>query len=488
VAPVPQWRRTSTTTREQPQTQAANGLSTAPGLPSTLSEAATRIEHMFDPVASAPALRGGGSVDAARVAEWTAVVALAAAPEGDDAALDLIAELERLKCAVEGLQADAAAEVDGAMRRRSAGRGVPRARQGLGVAHEIALARRVSPRRAQVLVGLGKALRSEMPHTRRALRAGRISEWRATIIARETACLSREHRAETDRRVAHDAVALEQLGDREVGDAVRRVAYQLDAEAWVARRRIAESDRRVTLRPAPDVMSRLSAELPVAQGVAVYRTLSQHADSLRAAGDQRSRSQLMADTLVTRLLGTEQPTALTVTAHLVVADDVLFGRAEDAAHLDGFGPVPAELARELVGTAAAQGLAELRRLYVAPESGALLAADSRSRCFPPALALLIDLRDQMCRTPWCDAPIRHHDHVVAVAAGGGTHLANGQGLCEACNYAKEAGGRRAGPVPGDRHTVEVTTPGGRSYRSGAPPMPGRATVRLDLRYPVELVA
>ncbi|WP_414690619.1 sigma factor [Nocardioides sp.] len=40
-------------------------------------------------------------------------------------------------------------------------------------------------------------------------------------------------------------------------------------EAWVTRRRNAESERRVTLRPAPDVMSRLSAELPVAQGVAV---------------------------------------------------------------------------------------------------------------------------------------------------------------------------------------------------------------------------
>jgi hypothetical protein len=449
--------------------------------------AASRIEHMFDRSAS-PTVPEGGSIDAARVEAWLATLAVAPVSGGVDAALELIAALERLKCAAEGLQADAAAAVDSAMRQRTAERGVPPARQGVGIAHEIALARRVSPHRAQQLVGLGKALCSEMPHTRHGLRAGAISEWRATIIARETACLSRADRREVDRRVAHDTSALEQMGDRELGDAVRRMAYQLDAEAWVTRRRIAESERRVTLQPAPDVMARLSAELPVAQGVAVYRTLGEHADSLRAAGDERSRSQLMADTLVLRLLGVERPTDLPVTTHVVVADDVLFGHQEDAAHLDGLGPIPAELARELVTTAAQTGLAELRRLYAAPESGALVAADSRSRCFPPAIALLIDLRDQICRTPWCDAPIRHHDRVVSAAVAGETSLANAQGVCEACNYAKEVIGWRAGPAPGDRHTVEGTSPGGQTYRSGAPPLPGRPTLRLDLRYPVELVA
>lgn len=52
----------------------------------------------------------------------------------------------------------------------------------------------------------------------------------------------------------------------------------------------------------------------------------------------------MADTWVSRPLGVEQPDALAVSFHVVVADDVLFGHEEeDAAHLDGFGPVPVEL-------------------------------------------------------------------------------------------------------------------------------------------------
>lgn len=220
----------------------------------------------------------------------------------------------------------------------------------------------------------------------------------------------------------------------------------------------------------------------------MIRTLGDHADSLRAAGDPRTRSQLMADTLVSRLLGVEQPAALPVTFHVVVADDVLFGHEEDAAHLEGFGPVPAELARELATTAAPQGLAELRRLHVPPETGDLVAADSASRFFTAALALLIDLRDQSCRTPWCDAPIRHRDHVVGVVDHGATSLVNAQGLCESCNYAKESPGWRVRPSTGDRHTVEITTPSGGTYRSGAPPALGRSGSRILVRYPVELVA
>lgn len=425
------------------------------------------------------------AVDAVEVRAWTRRLAEASGPGDDRGRLDLITALEELKCAAEGLQADLAVGVNASMRRRAADRGVPAARQGQGVAAEIALARRESPHRGQQHLGLATVLTTEMPHTRAALRAGLISEWRATILARETACLSRQERHEVDRRVAEDVESLQRKGDRELGDAVRRLAYQLDAEAWVTRRRIAESERRVTLRPAPDVMSRLSAELPVAQGVAVYRSLGEHADSLRSAGDSRSRGQLMADTLVARLLGTEQPAALPVLTHVVVADDVLFGTNEEAAHLHGYGPIPAELARELVKTASELGMAQLRRLYAKPETGELLAADSTSRFFPGALGTFIELRDQVCRTPWCDAPIRHRDHLVPAIESGPTSERYGQGLCEACNYAKEAPGWRARPSPGDRHTVQITTPSGRTYRSTAPPPP---RTRVDYRYPVTIAA
>jgi hypothetical protein len=94
-----------------------------------------------------------------------------------------------------------------------------------------------------------------------------------------------------------------------------------------------------------------------------------------------------------------------------------------------------------------------------------------ARRFTGTLRRFIRLRDQTCRTPWCDAPIRHLDHAMATRDDGATTTANRQGLCEACNYAKEAPGWRARTVrAGPRHTVRTTTPTGHSYDSTAPPL------------------
>ncbi|QTG79370.1 HNH endonuclease [Arthrobacter crystallopoietes] len=114
----------------------------------------------------------------------------------------------------------------------------------------------------------------------------------------------------------------------------------------------------------------------------------------------------------------------------------------------------------------------MRRLYTAPGTGQLLGMDSRARSMPAGMQRVIQARDQLCRTPWCDAPIRHHDHVVPWRNAGQTSEVNGQGLCEACNLAKEADGWHAQTVPGPRHTVETTTPTGHTYQSTAPALPG----------------
>ena len=119
----------------------------------------------------------------------------------------------------------------------------------------------------------------------------------------------------------------------------------------------------------------------------------------------------------------------------------------------------------------------LRRLYTHPDSNALVAMDSRRRPFDGELREFLVVRDQVCRTPWCDAPIRHADHVTRAVDGGDTSAENGQGLCEACNYAKEAAGWQAIPLPSDRHEVLITTPTGHTYVSTAPdpPQPDSAT-------------
>ncbi len=387
--------------------------------------------------------------------------------ELDDAErIDVIRALEELACTAGATQAVVTADFDASQRSEQARRGEPVRRRGRGVAAQVALARRESPHRGSQHLGLAQVLTAELPHTLAAFRAGRITEWRATLMARETACLALEDRRTIDAEIAGNPDRIEAMGDAELVGEARKRAYQLDPQSFVDRRRRAERERRVTLRPAPDVMSQFSALLPVKDGVSVYAVLTREADRLRAAGDERSRGQIMADTLVNRVTDpTAGAAAPKVTINLVVSDQVLLGGSDEAAHLDGYGAVPADLAREL----ASQAGAWLRRLYAPPESGRLVAMDSTARLFPHQLAELIRLRDRRCRTRWCDAPARESDHVASVAEGGETSELNGQGLCVACNRAKQAPGWQARSSIGVRHQVETTTPTGHRYRSTAPP-------------------
>jgi hypothetical protein len=351
-------------------------------------------------------------------------------------------------------------------------------------------------------VGLAKVVVSELPSTWEAWRAGRITEWRATLVARETACLTREDRLAVDAQVCGDLDKVVAMGDRELVLACQQTAYRLDPEFFVTRRRRAESDRTITLRPAPDAMVWLTALLPARDGMAAHAALSRAADSARAMGDPRSRGQVMADALVTSVVDAAvrvpdaQATGETcsdavapaagvgVSLGLVMTDAALFGSSDEPAHMEGYGPVPAELARELVARACDRDeRIWLRRLYTHPTSGELVAMESRARLFRGSLARFIHLRDQICRTPWCDAPIRHTDHLRGASSGGDTDAVNGQGLCEACNYAKQAAGWRARPSPaGGRHAVETATPTGHTYRSVPPAlvMIRETRARIDL--------
>ena len=137
----------------------------------------------------------------------------------DDARIDQIRALEELKCAAEAAQAELAVDLDESVRAKDAARGTPTQRQGKGVAAQVALARRVSLHRGQIVLGLGKVVRAEMPCTRAAWRDGVIDEYRTTQLVRNTACLSREDRVAVDAEVAGDPDALEQLSPRAGGRA-----------------------------------------------------------------------------------------------------------------------------------------------------------------------------------------------------------------------------------------------------------------------------
>lgn len=398
-----------------------------------------------------------------------------AASGGDPAAssLELVGELERLKNTASALQARLAVEIDAGRRSAEAHDGVPAARRGRGVALELALARGESHHRSRVLLGAAKALVGEMPHTFAALGAGELSEHAAVLLVRETACLSVEARADVDAAVCRTSPRARGVGVRALVAEARRHGARIEPGSLVRRARRAESDRCVTVRPAPDAMVYLTALLPVAAGVQAFAALRAAADSARASGGgTRGRGQVMADVLVERLTGRESAAAVPVTVNLVMSDAALLGSGAEPATVEGYGPIPAQVARTVVAAGLDADATWLRRLYADP-AGELVASSSRRRFHPVGLSALLRVRDQgTCRMPYCDAPARHLDHVQPAAAGGSTSADNAQGLCEACNLAKEPAGVRARVEPGGgRHTVVTTTRSGAAHRSVAPPSP-----------------
>jgi hypothetical protein len=457
-------------------------------------------------------------VTAPRLRDAVARLAAASGPDGSGAAVDaerleLIRELENLKNAAAGWQAELTAAFDASQQAQQRDAGLPKHQLGRGVAAQVALARRVSPHRGQQHLSLARILRSELPCASLAMRSGRITERSATLVARGTTCLSREDRLLVDAEVAGDPDATERLGERGVQNAVAKWASRLDPAAVVEQRRRAESERCVTLRPAPDTMTYLTALLPVADGVAVYAALTRAADSATAAGTDYTRGQLMADTLrdavltgaaprqsadsdarpagITELGGA--PAGTGVVINLLMTERQLFGAgevSEGEVFLEGYGLVDADLARQLAALTPSDRV-WLRRVYTHPTSGELVALDSRRRRFPAGIQRLIRLRDQHCRTPGCGAPIRQADHARSHSRGGDTSLSNGQGKCQACNLAKEAPGWRTESVDeaDGRHRVVTTTPTGQQYTTGPPERPGppsRTSDRDRRRFEVTL--
>ena len=195
--------------------------------------------------------------------------------------IDRIRELERVKSACAAAQAELTVAF---VESQTAGLSTVRARDERtrrSVSGQVALARQESPVRGGRHVGLAKVLTSEMPNVFAALRSGVISEWRATLIVRETACLSLEDRRLVDAELAGK---LGGLSDRQTAQAAARIGQRLDPGVYVARARKAVGDRRVSCRPAPDLMTYVTALVPVAWGVAVYAALVKHAAGAKAAG------------------------------------------------------------------------------------------------------------------------------------------------------------------------------------------------------------
>ncbi len=395
--------------------------------------------------------------------------------------VELVAGLERVKGASSAVQARAADALR-CSREVVAPQDVARS-----VGSVVALARRESPTLGDRFVGLSRALVHEMPVTMAALSGGEISERVAVAVVAATATLSLEDRGEVDARVGP---LLSRLGVRQAGAAAARVAAELDAASVVARMEAAARSRRVSVRPAPDGMAYLTVLGPLKDVVGAHAAVQARARGV--VGGQcpdeppegRGVGAVAADTALRLLSGRATGQPQPVEVQLVMTDRALLGTGNgdrsvfEPARIPGHGSVPAAVARAWLregldapplttatakppqavpdrtpaGTAAEQPSVArvwVRRLYTTPDGRDLVAMDSRRRVFGGMLRRMLVLRDDVCTTSWCEAPIVHADHATPVREHAETSFEEGNGKCARCNYAKEAPGWRTRVILAD---------------------------------------
>jgi hypothetical protein len=447
----------------------------------------------------------GVTADAAGVRALRELVATMILPGGTDTAssvskqtqaewVDLLRELEAVKNTVTATQARLAVALEEATKADEARQGIRAERRGRGVPNQIGAAMQASPHAGGSFLGTARVWVTQMPFTFDALRTGVLSSWRATLMVRETSHLSVEDRARIDEEICGptNLAALARLGTQRLVAWIKDLAGKLDVHACVKRNAKAVSERCVSVRPAPDLMVYLTALVPMQQGVQAYAQLKAHAAAAKATGDERGAGQIMADTLIERVTGREPGKAddVPVTINLLVSDQTLLaGGDEPAVVMEGMaagaGSVPGPVARHLVAHGLDADAAWLRAVYVDPR-GRLLATTSTSRFHPHGLAQLLRVREQgICASQWCDAPVRHIDHITPFADGGVTSLDNGQGLCARCNHAKQAPGwsQQVTEVDG-RHAVETTSPTGHTsvFVAPVPPRPVGPAGHENMRY------
>lgn len=315
---------------------------------------------------------------------------------------------------------------------------------------DLSLITRRSPHMAGRTLASAQRLVEVLPRMMDALRLGKISSDAAYAVAGAASVLTPDLAHEVDRRLEERLPDLEGAGTRRWADAVATIAGELDPEGNTLRHRRALRDRHVTMRPGQHGMATLSARLSAIDAARIHKRLSLEAERRRAGGAREGHGAAMADSLTDTLLGHDggaDPGVLDI--GLIITDRALFRPdAGDTAHLEGYGPVPAEAVRQQLRAATSDPAdpaedpygadgpavrAELRRLYTHPVTGELVAMDSTARAFPPAMRRFLTWRDTSCRGPHCNAAIRQSDHIAPVSGGGPTTLDNGQGLCGHCN-------------------------------------------------------
>lgn len=355
----------------------------------------------------------------------------------DDAAvLEAVAAWERVSAWVSAAQASVLAEMT-----RRATSGWDAELVGDEVAVRLGTTRRAAERKVELAVALDAA-----PAVHDALATGVLDVRKATVLTQETAHLDPRTAARIHGELLPGA---SERTAPQLRNAIRAIELVQDPSAAVERHRRARADRSVSMTPAPCSMAWLTAYLPADDALCVMTAV----DALAAScvpEDERGLDARRADALVDVMAGVldsgigphgELATRQHRRPHLQVtaAASTLLGLDEAPAVLDGYGPIPAPMARRIAAGST------WRPLLTDELTGEVVARSSRT--YRPSVGLVgavVD-RDVTCTFPGCRVTARRCDvdHIVPFGPGrtaeDQTTMDNLQALCRHHHRMKTAG-------------------------------------------------
>ncbi|MCO4252436.1 HNH endonuclease [Pseudarthrobacter sp. MDT3-9] len=312
--------------------------------------------------------------------------------------------------------------------------------QEMAVVAEVACVLTVSERAAGALLAEAHALTTALPLTFSALQAGTISWQHARIMVDETVNLDP---AGAQALEAHflDPDAPNPARSGPAGELIPG-RFRHQARTWRERqhpvsieKRHARStaDRRLEYAPDRDGMAWLSAYLPADQAAGIWNRTTTAARALQGPHECRTLTQLRADSVAAWLLGATDNAAGDANgndrvpsprAQVLVTVPVfsLLGLTDEPAMLDGYGPIPPSVARQLV----ADGAESFHRVLIDPRDGAPLEIGRTSYRVTKAQRQWLRLRDGKCPFPGCSNHSLENeaDHLLAWARGGSTGINN----------------------------------------------------------------
>ncbi|MDR7160618.1 DUF222 domain-containing protein [Arthrobacter sp. BE255] len=393
--------------------------------------------------------------------------------------------------------------------------------QEMGVVSEVACVLTVSERSASALLAQSRELTTTLPITYEALQEGSISWQHARVMVDEAANLDPGVAAALE---AHflDPDAPNPAQGCPAGEMVPS-RFRHKVRIWRERhhpvsieKRHAKSvlDRRLEYAPDRDGMAWLSAYLPADQAAGIWNRMTAAARALQGPTETRTITQMRADVAAKLLLsagfatsssmngsadqtsgssasaGTASTSTSTSTstshdgvagrlrvpegvdagrvptpaAQVLVTVPVfaLMGLTDEPALLDGYGPIPASMARELVE----DGASSFHRVLTDPRDGAPLEIGRESYRVTKAQRLWLRLRDGKCPFPGCSNQSLDNeaDHILAWADGGTTGISNLGQPCPKHHRLRHTTGWTPTGASIDKPPGWIS-PNGRHYRS-----------------------